>query len=150
MTYDPNNPNRIDPNRRIARDRDGMSGAMMAGIALAILLGTWHPVLRNEPRRQDRFDHDQFPARDDRPDAESSRTCAVSRASAESSVVISPTERTKGLSLPGVLSSSRSHASPHRQPSADGTSLPRRGHSARRIRRCPVVSMERPAIRFVR
>ena len=39
MTYDPNNPNRIDPDRRIARDRDGMSGAMMAGIALAILLG---------------------------------------------------------------------------------------------------------------
>ena len=39
MTYDPNNPNRIDPNRRVVKDREGMSGAMMAGIALAILLG---------------------------------------------------------------------------------------------------------------
>ena len=39
MTYDPNNPNRIDPNRRVVRDRDGMSGAMMAGIALALALG---------------------------------------------------------------------------------------------------------------
>ena len=44
MTYDPNNPNRIDPDRidpnhRVVRDRDGMSGAMMAGIAVAIVLG---------------------------------------------------------------------------------------------------------------
>ena len=33
MTYDPNNPN-----RRAARDSDGMSGAAMAGIAIAVVL----------------------------------------------------------------------------------------------------------------
>ena len=30
MTYDPNNPNRVDPNRRVGGDSEGMSGAMMA------------------------------------------------------------------------------------------------------------------------
>jgi hypothetical protein len=37
MTYDPNNPNGID-DRRVVRDREGMSGAMMAGIAFALAL----------------------------------------------------------------------------------------------------------------
>ena len=39
MTYDPNNPNRVDPNRRVVRDSKGLSGAMIAGIMLAIALG---------------------------------------------------------------------------------------------------------------
>jgi len=39
MAYDPNNPNRVDPNRRVVRDTKGLSGAMIAGIMLAIALG---------------------------------------------------------------------------------------------------------------
>ena len=87
MTYDPFNPNRIDPNRSTVKDRERNERRDDGGYRYRHPARSWHPVLRNEPRRQDRFDHDQFPARDDGPDAESSRTCAVSRASAESSVV---------------------------------------------------------------
>ena len=36
MTHDPNNPNCVDPNRRVVRDSNGLSGAMIAGIMLAI------------------------------------------------------------------------------------------------------------------
>ena len=52
MTYQPNDPNRFDPNRRVVRDRDGMSTGAIAGIliACALVIGIVFYAVNREDR----------------------------------------------------------------------------------------------------